>query len=64
MNISAKDLSLEGIHPELGKVTLKQLLATWATHDLGHLAQISRVMAKQYKGEVGPWIEYMGILKK
>jgi hypothetical protein len=64
MNISIKDLSLEGTHPQFGKVTLKELLATWATHDLGHIAQISRVMAKQYKAEVGPWIEYLGILKK
>ncbi len=52
-----------GIHPEFGEVTLQQLLATWTVHDLGHIAQISRVMAKQYKNEVGPWIEYIRILQ-
>jgi len=48
----------------LGKVTLKNLLATWVTHDLGHIAQISRVIAKQYKDEVGPWVEYISVLNK
>jgi uncharacterized damage-inducible protein DinB len=52
-----------GFHPALGEVTLAQLLATWTVHDLDHLAQISRVMAKQYKEAVGPWAEYLGILK-
>ncbi len=51
-----------GIHPEFGEVTLRELLATWTVHDLGHIAQISRVMAKQYKAEVGPWIKYIRIL--
>jgi hypothetical protein len=64
LNISEKDFSKKGIHPSLGEVTLKNLLATWVTHDLGHIAQISRVMAKQYKDEVGPWIEYISILNK
>ncbi len=60
------DTKLEerGMHPELGEVNLKQLLSTWVVHDLGHLSQISRVMAKQYKSEVGPWIEYLGILNR
>lgn len=62
MNISAADLSLEGMHPGLGRVTLKQLLATWVSHDLGHIAQISRVMAKLYKAEVGSWKAYLKIL--
>jgi len=62
-NLSDNDLNKEGIHPQLGRSTLGQLLSTWVVHDLGHLAQISRVMAKQYKTEVGPWIEYLGILK-
>ena len=53
-----------GIHPELGIATLKELLSTWTVHDLGHLAQITRVMAKQYHGEVGPWKAYLGILKQ
>ncbi len=64
LNITEKDLSRIGIHPELGEITLKQLLATWAVHDLGHIAQISRVMAKQYVKEVGPWVEYLSFLKK
>ncbi|ELR68961.1 hypothetical protein C900_05654 [Fulvivirga imtechensis AK7] len=57
------DLSRTGIHPTFGEVTLKQLLATWTAHDLNHIAQISRVMAKQYDVEVGPWKEFLGILK-
>ncbi|MCB9279889.1 MAG: DinB family protein [Lewinellaceae bacterium] len=52
----------KGVHPALGEVTLSQLLATWTVHDLGHIGQIARVMAKQYKTEVGPWIEYLPIL--
>jgi uncharacterized damage-inducible protein DinB len=64
MDLSTENLTLEGIHPEFGPVTLKQLLATWVAHDLNHIAQISRVMAKQFKTEVGPWKEYLGILKK
>ena len=55
-------LSEIGIHPEFGEVTLKELLATWTVHDLSHIAQISRVMAKQYKDEVGPWIKYIRML--
>jgi hypothetical protein len=51
-------------HPAFGKVKLKQLLSTWAVHDLSHLAQIARVMAKQYRENVGPWIEYLPILDK
>jgi hypothetical protein len=64
MNIGDDQLLLTGIHPEFGAVTLKELLSTWVAHDLGHIAQISRVMAKQYGSEVGPWIKYLGILKK
>ena len=63
LNITSEDYNLTGIHPEFGQVTLKQLISTWAVHDLGHIAQISRVMAKQYTEEVGPWINYLGILK-
>ncbi|MDF1695454.1 MAG: DinB family protein [Saprospiraceae bacterium] len=58
------DYIKKGIHPELGEANLKQLLSTWVVHDLGHIAQITRVMAKQYKEEVGPWKAYLGILKK
>lgn len=57
------DLNKKGIHPAFGEVTLTQLLATWVVHDLNHIAQVSRVMAKQYKVEVGPWIEYLRILQ-
>jgi hypothetical protein len=55
-------LDLRGRHPELGEVTLRQLLATWVAHDLGHLAQIARVMAKQYRDGVGPWYAYLPVL--
>lgn len=64
MNISEVDFKKEGKHPELGVVTLKNLLATWVAHDLGHIAQIARVMAKQYKTEVGPWTAYLGVLNR
>ena len=62
MNLSREDFDRRGIHPELGTVTLGQLLATWVVHDLGHVAQIGRVMAKQYGGEVGVWKNYLGVL--
>jgi len=57
-------LGLRGRHPDLGEVTLRQLLATWVAHDLGHLAQIARVMAKQYTDAVGPWYEYLPVLHR
>ena len=57
-------LEKRGTHPELGTVTLGQLLATWVVHDLGHIAQIVRVMAQQYRDEVGPWTAYLSILRK
>lgn len=62
LNISEDQLSLKGSHPQLGAVKLSQLLATWVTHDLHHIAQICKSMAYQYKNEVGPWIEYLGII--
>lgn len=62
-NLTDTDLQKTGIHPSFGSVTLQQLLATWAVHDLNHLSQIARVMAKQYKDAVGPWIEFLGILR-
>lgn len=58
------NLDKKGKHPELGEVTLSNLLSSWVVHDLGHIAQISRVMAKQYKEEVGVWEQYLGILHK
>jgi len=63
MSVSNDDLTKTGIHPAFGEVTLSQLLATWVVHDLNHIHQISRVMAKQYASAVGPWIEYLGVLK-
>jgi hypothetical protein len=61
-NLQQKDLDLCGRHPALGVVTLSELLAAWAAHDLTHLHQISRVMAHQYRNAVGPWREYLGVL--
>lgn len=56
-------LDAGGLHPELGEVTLRQLLATWAVHDLNHVAQIARVVARHFDTEVGPWREYLPILQ-
>ena len=61
--ITPAHLDKKGIHPDFGEVNLSQLLSTWVVHDLNHIAQISRVMANLYKSEVGPWINYLGILK-
>lgn len=61
-NLQPEDLARRGRHPALGVVTLSQLLATWAAHDLTHLHQISRVMAHQYREAVGPWSAYLGVL--
>lgn len=58
------EFRLEGEHPEFGAVTLAQLLATWVAHDLGHLAQIARVMARRYRTDVGPWRVYLPILDR
>lgn len=63
-NLSEKQLDLRGEHPELGAVTLRQLLATWVAHDLGHLAQTARVMAKRYREDVGPWRAYLPVLDR
>lgn len=63
-NLSDQQLALEGEHPSLGPVTLSQLLATWVAHDLGHLAQTARVMAKQYREAVGPWRQYLPVLDR
>jgi hypothetical protein len=62
--LSEEQLELPGRHPTLGPVTLRQLLATWAVHDMSHLAQISRVMAKRYAAEVGPWAEFLSVLRR
>ncbi len=63
LNLRPEDLERRGQHPALGVATLSQLLATWATHDLNHLHQISRVMAYQYRDAVGPWSRYLGVLR-
>ena len=62
--LTAEQLQLTGEHPAFGRVTLEQLLATWVAHDLGHLAQITRVMAKQYREAVGPWEAYLPVLHR
>jgi DinB superfamily len=63
MNLTTEDLSRTGLHPELGEVTLEQLLATWVVHDLDHVGQIARTMAKVYTDAVGPWSAYLSILR-
>jgi hypothetical protein len=62
-NLQPAQLELRGTHPAFGPVTVRQLLATWTAHDLAHILQISRVMAKRYKHEVGPWAEYLSVMK-
>lgn len=60
--ITDEDLNKEGIHPEFGNISLRQLLSAWVVHDLGHIVQVSRVMAKNYKEETGPWPKYLKVL--
>lgn len=62
--LTEAQLALEGEHPEFGPVTLRQLLATWVAHDLGHVAQAARVLAKQYREAVGPWRAYLPVLDR
>ena len=64
MNLTPELLTRRGMHPELGSVTLEQLLATWVVHDLSHIGQIVRVMCKQYGDTVGPWRAYLPILSR
>jgi hypothetical protein len=61
-HLTDAQLDLPGEHPRLGAVTLRQLLAAWVVHDLGHVAQIARVMAKQYRADVGPWVAFLPVL--
>jgi hypothetical protein len=63
LNLQPRDFARRGRHPALGVVTLGELLATWAVHDLTHMHQLSRVMAHQYKEAVGPWSAYLGVLQ-
>lgn len=64
MDLGEPDLDRPGLHPELGPVTARELLATWVAHDLSHVAQIGRVMAKRYREDVGPWRAYIPLLDR
>jgi hypothetical protein len=63
LKLTAEDLRRRGRHPSFGVVTMSQLLATWAAHDLTHLHQISRIMAFQYREAVGPWVRFLGVMQ-
>ena len=63
LNLRPQDMSRRGKHPALGTVTLSELLATWAAHDLTHLHQLARIMAHQYRAAVGPWSIYLGVMQ-
>jgi hypothetical protein len=62
LNLQPSQLELQGTHPDLGAVTVRQLLATWTAHDLAHIGQVSRVMARRYRNEVGPWAEHLSVM--
>jgi hypothetical protein len=64
LHLSSSELDRRGLHPELGEVTLGQLLATWVAHDLTHLGQIGEVLARQYRDAVGPWRAYLPALDR
>jgi hypothetical protein len=64
LRLTGADLERTGVHPEFGPVTLRQLLATWVVHDLDHIVQISRVMARQMRTDVGPWVAYLRVLRE
>ncbi|MFY9854272.1 MAG: DinB family protein, partial [Terracidiphilus sp.] len=63
LKLAPKDLERRGRHPALGSVSLSELLATWAAHDLTHLHQISRIMAHQVREVVGPWVRFLGVMQ-
>jgi hypothetical protein len=63
LNLGTADFQRRGSHPLLGSVTMTEFLATWAAHDLTHLHQIARVMAHQYRAEVGPWTKFLGVMQ-
>lgn len=63
LNLQPEQMEWQGTHPALGLVTIRQLLATWTAHDLSHLTQVSRVMAKRFKHEVGSWSQYLSIMQ-
>lgn len=60
--LAPEQFAQTGVHPTFGRVTLRELLAAWVVHDLGHIAQVARVMAKQYRDAVGPWVPFMPVL--
>jgi hypothetical protein len=62
LNLQPEQLELQGTHPAFGPVTLRQLLAAWTAHDLAHILQVSRIMARHYRQEVGPWAEYLSVM--
>lgn len=62
-NLSDANLDLKGMHPDLGEVTLSQLLTTWAVHDLNHIQQLTKLLAGKYAAEVGPWTAYLSVLQ-
>ena len=62
--LDERALSLNGLHPQFGKVKMSQLFSAWVVHDLSHLSQVARVLSKQYREEVGPWIAFLKILDK
>src|SRR5580698_10631763 len=64
LKLTAEDMRRRGRHPSFGVVTLSELLATWAAHDLTHLHQISRIMAFQYRTAVGPWVRFLGVMQR
>ena len=63
LQLTEADLDKKGSHPKLGEVTMRNLLSTWVIHDLTHIAQVTRVMAKQYKKEMGPWLQFFRIME-
>jgi hypothetical protein len=63
LHLGPEQLELAGMHPGLGRVTMRQLIATWVAHDLDHLVQMSRAMARRYRDDVGPWAAYLSVLR-
>jgi hypothetical protein len=63
LGLRPEHLDMQGTHPSLGPVTVRQLLATWTAHDLAHILQVSRVMARRYREEVGPWAQYLSVMQ-
>ena len=64
LNLTADDVDRRGLHPDVGEVTVGQLLATWVAHDLTHLAQVAEVLARRYRDDVGPWRAYLPALDR